>query len=109
MCTCGAFRAAGAPGTHIARRSGEAAVRLPLRVPSVRLSGEGPAVPAERAAAVSSTGRPDGFSVGGSGPGTVSVVVQVVRGRLHELEVSAGEGVVVSLDALPGPTDVEVT
>jgi hypothetical protein len=33
----------------------------------------------------------------------------VVRGRLHELEVSAGEGVVVPLDALPGPTDVEVT
>ncbi len=45
----------------------------------------------------------------GSGPGTVSVVVHVVRGRLHELEVSAGEGVVVPLDALPGPTDVEVT
>jgi hypothetical protein len=56
-----------------------------------------------------STGRRDGVSVGGSGPGTVSVVVHVVRGRLHELEVSAGEGVVVPLDALPGPTDVEVT
>ncbi len=45
----------------------------------------------------------------GSGPGTVSVVVHVVQGRLHELEVFAGEGVVVPLDALPGPTDVEVT
>ncbi len=77
--------------------------------PSVRLSGEGPAVPGERAAALSSTGRPDGFSVGGPGPGTVSVVVHVVRGRLHELEVFAGGGVVVPLDALPGPTDVEVT
>ncbi len=77
--------------------------------PSVRLHGDGPAVPEERGAALSPTGRPDRFSVGGSGPGTVSAVVQVVRGRPHELEVSAGEGVAVPLDALPTPTDVEVT
>ena len=80
--------------------------------PSVRLHGEGPAVPEERVVALSSTGRPDWFSVGGSGPGTgepVSVVVHVVRGRLHELEVFAGEGVSVPLNALTGLTDVEVT
>jgi hypothetical protein len=73
------------------------------------LHGDGPAVPEERVAAPSPSGRPDRFSGGGSGPGTVSVVVHVVRGRPHELEVFAAEGVAVPLDALPTPTDVEVT
>lgn len=65
---------------------------------SVRLSTPVAALPVETTARLSDTGRADhlAVSVGGRGPdGDVSVVLHVVDGRLHELEIFAGEGVAV--------------
>src|SRR4028118_902887 len=53
--------------------------------------------------------RPDYFYVDGFGQApdvaTVQVALHVIRGRIHELEVFAGEGIAVSLASLTDLTD----
>ena len=79
---------------------------------SVRLSSDEPALSAARVAQLSSRADPYGFSVSSSsGPPAewVQVVLHVGLGRVHELEVYAGDGVPVSLADVPDPTDVSVS
>ena len=68
---------------------------------SVRLSSDAPPVPEARVAHLSENHRPDYFSVDAFGRGanqaTAQVILHVADGRIHELEVFAGEGVAVSL------------
>jgi hypothetical protein len=77
---------------------------------SVRLRTDGPAVPAARVARLSGTGRDDHLAVAGTArtPGghDVVVVLHVVHGRVHELEVFDtvdGEGAAVDVPALTDP------
>ena len=117
------------------RPSGPERLLLSLRAPPVRparvahaphaaVGGEGtggcsslgvctPAapLPAETTIQLSDTGRADYFAVssGGRGPdGHVSVVLHVVEGRLHELEIFAGEGVAVDPASVTALTRPEV-
>lgn len=80
---------------------------------SVRLASEEPALPAARMTQVSSRDDAHGFSLEASSSGPagewVQVVLHVGLGRVHELEVFAGEGVAVSLADVPDPTDVSVS
>jgi hypothetical protein len=64
---------------------------------SLRLSSDGPPVPGDTIRALSSVGRDDVFSVNTMARSApfVNVVVHVVGGMLHELEVFNGEGVPV--------------
>ena len=78
---------------------------------SVRLRTDGPAVPAARVAQLSGTGRDDHLAVAGTARTPaghdVDVVLHVVRGRVHELEVFDtvdGEGAAVDTAALTAPT-----
>ncbi len=79
---------------------------------SVRLCSDGPRVPAVRVAQLSSRQRPDYFCVDAVGRdanrATAQVVLHVVEGRIHELEVCAGEGAAVRLDEVTELTDVTV-
>ena len=77
---------------------------------SVRLHTDGPAVPAARVARLSGTGRDDHLAVAGTvrtpGGHDVDVVLHVVHGRVHELEVFDtvdGEGAAVDVPALTDP------
>lgn len=77
---------------------------------SVRLRTREPAVPAARVARLSGTGRDDHLAVASTArtPGghDVDVVLHVVHGRVHELEVLdpvEGEGAAVDLATLPDP------
>lgn len=80
---------------------------------SVRLSTDAPPLSPAAMAALSRTGRDDWFSIDctrvlpSSATGHVAlfqVVVHVVGGRLHELEIFAGEGVAVEV---PGPEELD--
>ncbi len=79
---------------------------------SLRLSSDAPRVPAGRIAQLSSRQRPDYFYVDavgrGPSPTTAQVVLHVVEGSIHELEVFAGEGVAVPLHEVTELTDVTV-
>ena len=61
--------------------------------PSVRLRSEEPPVPGAAVARLSARGRDDHFAVEATGHGpegqSVSIVLHVVEGRVHELEVFA--------------------
>lgn len=77
---------------------------------SVRLRTDGPAVPAARVARLSGTGRDDHLAVTGTARSPdghdVDVVLHVVHGRVHELEVLdtvEGEGDAVDTAALSDP------
>jgi hypothetical protein len=65
-----------------------------------------------RVAQLSDNDRPDYFHVDGFGQApdvpTVQVALHVIRGRIYELEVFAGEGIAVSLASLTDLTDVTV-
>ncbi|WP_238015645.1 hypothetical protein KZZ52_19815 [Dactylosporangium sp. AC04546] len=61
---------------------------------SVRLATTGPALPRAAVKAMSEHGRDDHVAVGAAA-GRVDAVLHVVGGRLHELELFAGEGVKV--------------
>ena len=80
---------------------------------SVRLRTAEPPLPAARVAQLSGNGRLDYFYVDAVGHrldrATVQVVLHVVEGRAHELEVFAGEGVAVSLADLTHLTDTWVS
>ena len=71
---------------------------------SVRLASAGPVLPEARVAELSPRGDPHVLSVESScrrpGAGPVQVVLHVLGGRLHELEVFADEGVAVPLAGL---------
>ena len=54
---------------------------------SVRLCSGQPAIPTERVARLSRTGRPDYFAVTATGRGGVDVVLHAMHGRVIELEV----------------------
>jgi hypothetical protein len=81
---------------------------------SVRLHSEAPALSRAAMVRLSSTGRDDWFSIdytrvdavpgGAEGVSLFQVVVHVVAGSLHELEVFAGEGVVVEI---PPPEELD--
>jgi len=78
---------------------------------SLRLSTQAAQLPVETTIRLFDTGRPDYFAVssGGRGPdGDVSVVLHVLDGRLHELEIFAGEGVAVDPASVTALTRPEV-
>ena len=78
---------------------------------SLRLSTQAAPLPVQTTIRLSDTGRPDYFAVssGGRGPdGDVSVVLHVLDGRLHELEIFAGEGVAVDPASVTALTRPEV-
>jgi hypothetical protein len=85
--------------------------------PSVRLRTDGPALSGEMMTRFSSTGRDDWFSIdhtridenSARDPRTgeihmFQVVLHVVGGMLHDLEIFAGEGVAVEI---PSPDEVD--
>jgi hypothetical protein len=67
--------------------------------PSVRLRSDAPAISGAEMRLMSSTGRDDWFSIDACTAGVrpVQVVVHVVQGTLHELEIFAGEGIRVEV------------
>ena len=77
--------------------------------PSVRLHSDAPAIPGAQMRLMSSTGRDDWFSIDACTAGVprVQVVVHVVQGTLHELEIFAGEG--VHVDVPPPDQLTEIT
>ena len=79
---------------------------------SRRLRSDESPIPAVRVAQLSDDDRPDYFHVDGLGQApdmpTVQVALHVIRGRIYELEVFAGEGIAVSLASLTDLTDVTV-
>jgi hypothetical protein len=79
---------------------------------SVRLHSDEPPIPEARIVQLSRHDRPDYFSVEAVGHtadlADVQFVLHVVGGRVHELEVNAGEGVAGPLAALINPTAISV-
>lgn len=74
---------------------------------SVQLRSDEPPVPEARVVQLSGAGRPDYFSVAGSG-GSAQVTLHVMHGRLVEMEIFHGEGVAVSLSDVTDLVDVTV-
>ena len=73
---------------------------------SVRLRTDGPAVPAAQVARLSGTGRDDHLGLAGTARTPDGHDVDVVHGRVHELEVLDpvdGEGAAVDTSALGDP------
>jgi hypothetical protein len=79
---------------------------------SVRLPSEEPPIPEARVVELSHHDRPDHFHVAAVGRtanlADVQLVLHVARGRIHELEVFAGEGVAVPLATLTDPSEITV-
>lgn len=104
---------AAAVGQELVDQAADAAVvgECTCGCSSLRLSTPAAPLPAETTIQLSDTGRADYFAVssGGRGPdGHVSVVLHVVEGRLHELEIFAGEGVAVDPASVTALTRPEV-
>jgi hypothetical protein len=70
---------------------------------SIRLYSDAPAISPEKMRQFSCTGRDDWFSIAGRATvaGSPDVVLHIVQGSLHELEIFAGQGVKVE----PPPPD----
>jgi hypothetical protein len=79
---------------------------------SLRLHSDEQPLPDVRVVQLSDNARPDYFYVEGLGNAaelpSVQVVLHVAQGRIHELEVFAGEGVAVPLASLTGLTEITV-
>jgi hypothetical protein len=79
---------------------------------SLRLHSDEPPLPDVRVEQLSDNDRADYFSVDALGDAadvpSVQVVLHVFQGRIHELEVFAGEGVTVPLASLTGLTETTV-
>jgi hypothetical protein len=77
---------------------------------SVRLRTDAPALSRAKMKQFSGTGRDDWFSISGASgaAGSPSVVLHIVQGTLHELEIFAGEGVKVQAPPPGEVTDIAI-
>ncbi len=79
---------------------------------SVALRTDAPAIPPQRVAQLSGTGRDDVLAVRSRALGHVDVVLHVASGRVLELEVfdtRGGEGVAVPLESITGLQDLSIS
>ena len=99
----------GHPGLRAQARSAVAGSTCSCGCPSVGLRTTGPTLSGADMLRFSGNGRDDVFGIHAHpGDHRVEVVVHVLRGRIDELEVYAGDGVVAPLPSPDELTDVDI-
>jgi len=74
----------------------------------VGLRSSGPPVPATLVKHLSNTGRDDYIAVSASGGAGISVVLHIIGGLIHELEILTGKGVQIAAPPAAGMTGLRM-